>query len=176
MSIKVVVGLGNPGKSYTHTRHNVGYRVLDQLENEGWKDAVLFRPDGFMNTSGHSVATLVRKKGLNPSEILVICDDFAIPLGSLRIRFKGSSGGHNGLNSILECLGTQEVPRMRVGIGPVPVGQDPADFVLATFSSAERSALDEVLRRTSEAVRVAVEHSVETAMNRYNKTMPSSSL
>ena len=169
MPIKLVVGLGNPGRSYAGTRHNVGYRVLDALEAEPEAGVHLFRSPSFMNESGGPVSEQVRRKGLEPQQVLVVCDDFALPLGQLRLRLKGSSGGHNGLESILERLGSQEVPRLRVGIGPVPEGADPKDFVLGPFRASERALLDETIARAVEAVRVSVREGFETAMNRFNK-------
>ncbi len=167
--IKLVVGLGNPGKNYTHTRHNVGFLVLNRLEQGEAPDVVLFRPDSFMNQSGGPVSQIARKKGIQPSEILVVCDDFSIPLGTLRLRFKGSSGGHNGLDSILNAFGTQDIPRLRVGIGPVPEGQDPANFVLASFASREKPILDDAVALAADAVRTTVTQGFETAMNKFNK-------
>ena len=98
-----------------------------------------------------------------------MCDDFSIPLGSLRIRLKGSSGGHNGLDSILQSLGTLDVPRLRVGIGPVQEGEDPADFVLEVFKSKEKAMVEEMIQKAAEAVRVSVLEGLETAMNRFNQ-------
>ena len=167
--IKLVVGLGNPGKNYANTRHNVGFRVLDRLEEGEKPSALLFRPDSFMNTSGGPVSQIARKKGIQPNEILVVCDDFAIPLGTLRLRMKGSSGGHNGLDSILNTFGTLDVLRLRVGIGPVPVGQDPADFVLASFAPPEKPILDGAVTLAADAVRVALGEGFDAAMNRFNK-------
>src|SRR4051794_40808770 len=103
MPIKMVVGLGNPGKKYENTRHNVGYRVLDLLEKNKPSHVLLYRPSVFMNSVGAPVAEVVRKKGYQWQEILVVCDDFSIPLPRLRVRLKGSSGGHNGLDSILQA-------------------------------------------------------------------------
>ncbi len=169
MPIKLVVGLGNPGKTYAATRHNIGRRVVELLEKEKPEGVALYIPDVFMNTSGVPVAQLMRKKGWQPEELLVISDDFELPLGSLRFRLKGSSGGHNGLKSVFENLTTQNVPRLRMGIGPVPDGEDPADFVLKTFSSSERKAVEEAIAAAAQAVRVAVNEGIETAMNRFNK-------
>jgi peptidyl-tRNA hydrolase, PTH1 family len=169
MAIKLVVGLGNPGASYEETRHNIGYRVIELLQSEGWNQMTLFKPGGFMNSSGGPVAEAARRKGCEPQEILVVCDDFAIPLGSLRLRMKGSSGGHNGLDSILQVLGTQEVPRLRVGIGPVPPPEDPADFVLTTFKKNEKPLVDEMIAQAALAVKVIAEKGFEAAMNQFNK-------
>jgi len=171
MPIRLIVGLGNPGSRYDPTRHNVGYRVIDRLrEGESLSGVRLLKPDSvFMNESGGPVAELTRKNGIQPGEILVICDDFSIPLGQLRLRLKGSSGGHNGLNSIMTTLGTQEVPRLRVGIGPVPEGMDPADFVLKPFARAEHAVVQSVIEKAAEAARLAVTGGTETAMNKFNQ-------
>jgi PTH1 family peptidyl-tRNA hydrolase len=168
-AIKLVVGLGNPGKTYAATRHNVGYRVVDALKESGWKGADLLKPSGFMNSSGGPVAEEIRHAGIVPGQILVVCDDFMLPLGTMRIRLKGSSGGHNGLDSILQVIGSQEIPRLRLGIGPVPPGQDPADFVLTAFKKPERAPLDEMVERAVEAVKIIVDQGFESAMNQFNK-------
>ena len=167
--IKLVVGLGNPGKSYANTRHNIGYRVVEALQQNGWDELELFKPAGFMNESGVSVAHLARKNGWTAGDVAVVCDDFALPLGALRLRLKGSSGGHNGLDSILQTFQTQDVPRVRIGIGPVPVNQDPADFVLTAFKKAEKPLVDEMVQRAAEAVKVIAKDGFETAMNQFNK-------
>lgn len=165
----MVVGLGNPGKGYEATRHNVGYRVLDALKKNPPAGVHLFKPTGFMNTSGVSVAEKMRHMGCLPQDLMVVCDDFALPLGALRLRLKGSSGGHNGLDSILEILGTLDVPRLRVGIGPVPPGDDPAEFVLAPFPKKENSQIHEMVEQAAEAVRLAISEGIEAAMNRFNQ-------
>jgi PTH1 family peptidyl-tRNA hydrolase len=168
LPIKLVVGLGNPGRSYASTRHNIGRRVVERLEKKKPDGIQTYFPDVFMNTSGGPVARIVRKKGLFPENILVILDDFELPLGRLRIRLKGSSGGHNGLKSVLENLGTQDVPRLRVGIGPVPTEEDPADFVLKPFTSGEKKEVEKAIEEAAEAVCVAASEGIETAMNRFN--------
>jgi PTH1 family peptidyl-tRNA hydrolase len=122
-----------------------------------------------MNVSGIPVAQLVRKKGLSAQEVLIVSDDFELPLGSLRLRLQGSSGGHNGLKSVLENLATQDVPRLRVGIGPVPPDEDPADFVLKPFAAHERKGVEEAIAQAAEAVRAAVAEGVEGAMNKFNR-------
>ncbi len=167
--VKLVVGLGNPGKSYVSTRHNVGYRVIEVLEAAAPPGVLLFKPSGFMNTAGASVAETARRKGISPFDLLVVCDDFSLPLGTLRFRLKGSSGGHNGLDSILQTFGTQEVPRLRLGIGPVPDDEDPADFVLARFFRREKASVDKMVQQSAEAVRTACADGLATAMNRFNK-------
>ena len=169
MPIKLVVGLGNPGKSYAATRHNIGRRVVEYLQKEKPSGIQLYVAEVFMNTSGVPVAQLMHKKGLSPAELLVVSDDFELPLGRLRLRLKGSSGGHNGIKSILEILGTEDVPRLRVGIGPVPSGEDPAEFVLKPFASADKKRVQKALEQAAEAVRVAADSGVEAAMNQFNR-------
>jgi PTH1 family peptidyl-tRNA hydrolase len=172
LGIRLLVGLGNPGSRYVSTRHNVGYRVIDALRENPPAMVRLFKPESvFMNLSGGPVAELARKNGIVPGDILVICDDFTIPLGQLRVRSKGSSGGHNGLSSIIETLGMPDIPRLRVGIGPVPEGEDPADFVLKSFAKSETQALEAVILRAADAARVAISEGLETAMNRFNQKM-----
>jgi PTH1 family peptidyl-tRNA hydrolase len=172
MPTKLVVGLGNPGKDYAATRHNVGFRVIDSLHDEKWDDADLFKPAVYMNASGGPVAAYARQNGIAPQDILVICDDFMLPLGSLRLRLKGSSGGHNGLDSILKTLGTLEIPRLRLGVGPVPAQQDPADFVLMAFKKSERDAVETMVERAAQAVRTIAAEGFEKAMNQFNLTTP----
>jgi PTH1 family peptidyl-tRNA hydrolase len=169
MSIKLAVGLGNPGKAYTSTRHNLGYRVIDALEKEKWDAMDLFKPGEFMNSSGGPVQEEARRNGYTPQDLLVICDDFMLPLGSLRLRLGGSSGGHNGLDSILNTFGTLEIPRLRLGIGPVPAQEDPADFVLKTFKKEEHPAVNEMIERAVHAVKVIASEGFDAAMNQFNK-------
>lgn len=165
----MVVGLGNPGRAYAGTRHNVGRRIAEAVQHELPSSVHVYWPETFMNVCGAPIAAAARKKGVSPGELLLITDDFELPLGTLRIRQKGSSGGHNGLQSVLEAFGTSVIPRLRVGIGPVPDGQDPADFVLKPFPASDRKQVGDVLVRGAEAVRTAVTEGVETAMNRYNQ-------
>lgn len=170
MPIKMIVGLGNPDEKYAMTRHNLGYRVIAELAKNPPAGVKLFEPSSYMNSSGISVSEMMRRNGYHPDEVLVVCDDFSIPLGSLRIRLGGSSGGHNGLDSIIESLGTQEIPRLRVGIGPVPPGQDPAKFVLGPFPGADmRIKVQFMIDAAAEAVRIAITDGFEIAMNRFNK-------
>ncbi|MFA5975785.1 MAG: aminoacyl-tRNA hydrolase [Elusimicrobiota bacterium] len=164
----MVVGLGNPGPSYADTRHNVGYRVFDLLEEKKPEQVFLYRPSVFMNTVGGPVAQVARKKGVHPHELLVICDDFSIPLGTLRLRLQGSSGGHNGLDSILASFGTKAVPRVRLGIGPVPAEADPADFVLQRFPKGDRAVVEKMTARAAEAVLAALTDGMDYAMNQFN--------
>jgi PTH1 family peptidyl-tRNA hydrolase len=179
--LRLVVGLGNPGERYARTRHNVGFRLVDQLAGDApWKDFEglghvcrqgelwLAKPMTYMNDSGAFVGALSRWRKIPPGQILVCFDDVALPLGRLRLRLKGSGGGQKGMQSTLQHLGTQDVPRLRIGIGPQPSGMDSAVFVLSRFSSEEEKALAVALGDAAAAVRVAVESGIEAAMNRYN--------
>lgn len=188
MAIRLVVGLGNPGDRYAQTRHNVGFMLVDRLAQKlgaGWarwrsalgeyaeasresRKLILARPLTYMNESGRLVGDLARYSNIVPADVLVCYDDFALPLGRLRLRLKGSAGGHNGMQSIIDHLGTPEVPRLRVGIGPLPQGAASPDFVLSRFKPADRAALDAALDVAAEAVLDAADRGVEPAMNRYN--------
>ncbi len=167
MPIKLVVGLGNPGPRYEGTRHNIGRRVVQDLSGK-LAGAHLLLPETYMNNSGFEVAKVAQKKGILPDEILVVLDEFQIPLGQMKILKSGSDGGHNGLKSIVACLGTETVPRLRIGIGPLPPGEDPAAYVLKRFSKTEEQKMDQEVPAIRQAVTVAVTEGLETAMNRYN--------
>jgi PTH1 family peptidyl-tRNA hydrolase len=169
MPIKLVVGLGNPDEKYAETRHNLGYKVIDELHGNPPSRVKLFKPKGYMNSSGVSVAEMLRKNGYQSDECLIVCDDFTIPLGTLRLRWSGSSGGHNGLDSIIQSLGTENIPRLRIGIGPVPLGQDPADFVLERIRDTDQAIKATMMvSAATEAVRFAVTNGLDEAMNKYN--------
>lgn len=183
-----MVGLGNPGERYAQTRHNAGFMVLDRLAGRlklswtrwrkdlgeycetrrGEEKLVFAVPLTYMNESGRLVGDLARYSNIPPSEVLVCYDDFALPLGRVRLRLKGSAGGHNGMQSIVDHLGTREVPRLRVGIGPLPPAVPSRDFVLSRFKPAERKQLEEALDVAADAALEAVERGVEAAMNRFN--------
>ncbi len=182
----MVVGLGNPGKRYLRTRHNIGFMVVDRRAAQcggkwqlvkSWRaevasqdGIVLVKPQTFMNESGISVARAARHHRIRPDQLLVILDDVALRFGQLRMKAAGSAGGHNGLRDILAAMGTSEVPRLRVGIAPAePVAGDLSDFVLGEFSGGERSELDKVLGRATQAVAHVLENGVESAMNSFNK-------
>ena len=188
MALRLVVGLGNPGRRYQGTRHNVGFLVLDEVRRRsdaseerersgalrsqacvGDREVVLVRPVQFMNLSGPPVRAAIREAGLEAGEILVVCDDVWLPFGALRLRRSGSHGGHNGLRSIIDSLGGGEFPRLRVGIGQVPEGQDQADYVLERFAPEERRRLDEVIGAAADAVETAVSDGLDAAMNRTNR-------
>lgn len=183
---KLVVGLGNPGRKYAGHRHNVGFQCLDRLaqtwglsfnqrkhkamlaqgEIAGLK-VVLAKPQTFVNLSGEAVARLSRFYRLPPESILVIYDDLDLPVGKIRLRPEGGSGGHRGMKSIIEHLGTDGFPRLRVGIGR-PTHGDPADYVLSNFAPDERMAIEEACKRAVAAVELWVAKGIEAAMNRYN--------
>jgi len=185
--MKLIVGLGNPGRRYRGTRHNVGWDVIARLaaragirvnEDEGFAEVgrgaigtsrvLLARPHTYMNVSGEAVRDLRRRHRLRPEDILIIVDDIDLPLGRLRLRAAGSAGGHNGLKSIIDALGTTEFPRLRVGIGRPPRGVDPADFVLTRFTAEEQPMVGEALERAADAVETAVTEGLPAAMNRVN--------
>jgi PTH1 family peptidyl-tRNA hydrolase len=187
--IRLVVGLGNPGRRYEGTRHNVGFLAVDRfLADAGGRwgrspvgeglAADLGRPAGrvwvvkphtFMNASGEMVAEFSRYYKVPSSDILVVSDDFQLPLGRLRLRARGSAGGQKGLDSVLALLGTQEVPRMRLGIGPLPERWDPVDFVLGSFGPAEREELERMIEKASAALGAVLDEGLEPAMNAFNR-------
>jgi PTH1 family peptidyl-tRNA hydrolase len=162
----MVVGLGNPGKKYEGTRHNIGRMIVEGLREIPLPVKILL-PESFMNESGHEVAREAKRNGISPEEILVVLDEFQIPLRQVRILKSGSDGGHNGLKSVLDCLGTMDVPRLRIGIGPLQVG-DPADFVLERFTPDEKKILSELFPELENAVTTTITQGLEVAMNKYN--------
>lgn len=191
--MKLVVGLGNPGPQYSGTRHNAGFMVIERLGRElgasGRQEArlqamvaearldgdklVLAQPTTFMNLSGEAIAKLLNWYKLTAKDLVVVYDDFALPLGQLRIRPDGSAGGHNGISSTIQHLGGKNIfDRVRVGIGPVPPGWKTADFVLGRFSPDERKLLDESVSRAADAAVCVVRHGVERAMQDYNGGKP----
>ncbi|NMC20474.1 MAG: aminoacyl-tRNA hydrolase [Thermogutta sp.] len=185
--MKLVVGLGNPGSKYRGTRHNVGYDVLAELARrygagkprnrfagetvdvllDGVR-VLLLSPTTYMNRSGRSVAEAAGFFKLGPEDLMVVCDDLSLPLGKLRVRAKGSSGGHKGLEDIIRSLGTEHFPRLRVGIGSPPPGLDAADYVLMRFSAEEQVAIREAVTKACDAVAVWVAQGIDACMNRYN--------
>lgn len=183
--ISFICGLGNPGAQYSGTRHNLGFDVLDRLSGKyglPWKESagrsltalwkvrgrkvLLVKPLTFMNLSGEA---LRRTEGLLPSSLLVVCDDINLPLGTVRMRAGGGPGGHRGLESIEEALGTRSFPRLRLGCGPAPEGEEWSDYVLGPFSSEELPLRDGLLDRAVEAVETAVRRDIQTAMNEFNR-------
>ncbi|MEK7777024.1 MAG: aminoacyl-tRNA hydrolase [Chloroflexota bacterium] len=182
----ILLGLGNPGRAYARSRHNVGFWCVERVGRQHGipqdkrlrhvvlgqghileKDVVIARPRTYMNLSGVAARYLVDRFHISPQELLVVCDDMDLPLGKLRIRAEGSSGGHNGLNSIIAELGTHQFPRLRIGIGR-PQEQGAISFVLGTFTHAEAEVMREATERAAEAVVWTLQHGVESAMNRYN--------
>jgi peptidyl-tRNA hydrolase, PTH1 family len=186
--VKLIVGLGNPGKRYERTRHNIGFLIIDQIaarnkvavdQNlcgaligagviEG-EQVVLAKPQTFMNRSGEAVAKLIREYKTSTDEMVVINDDLDLPFGRIRIRPAGSAGGHRGLLSIMENLADASFSRVRVGIGRPPEGIEPAEYVLEPFSASEAERLDEVVGRASESVGCLVRDGIERAMGIYNR-------
>lgn len=184
----LIVGLGNPGDTYVKHRHNVGFQSVKYLADRhglsfGEKQSkariasgtirgqrvVLAKPFTFMNGSGEAVAPLVRWHKLDPQrELLVVYDDLDLPFGTLRIRTNGSAGGQNGMKSIIQQLGTQEFPRLRVGIGRPPQGWDPRDYVLGNWSREQTEQLPELYARVADAVELFVAEGLIAAMNRFN--------
>ncbi len=183
----LIVGLGNPGPEYARNRHNVGFRVLDgfaqahqmafrrilhqALIAEGrmaGQRVILAKPQTFMNLSGRSVRPLVSHYRVPLDRLLVVYDDMDLPLGAIRLRPRGSPGGHNGMKSIVQALGTTEFPRLRVGIGRPPGHMNPADYVLQDFRPDEEEILEGVLHRAIQAIRAFIEEGLEAAMNRFN--------
>ena len=184
--MKIVVGLGNPGKQYDGTRHNVGWMVLDRIaDRAGWTgrgktrddamsvrgrfadtDLLLVKPLTFMNLSGQAVRKVLARERVPMEDLLVVVDDFALPLGKLRLREEGSAGGHNGLKSIIAEMGTQKFARLRVGIGEP--GQNVVDHVLSRFQADEQAALDRVLAAAADAVEDWARDGASRAANKWN--------
>lgn len=183
----IIAGLGNPTKEYAGTRHNVGFEVIDRLAEDcridvsmrkhkalcgkgyiGGEKVILCKPQTYMNLSGESLRELVDYYKVAPEDIIVIFDDISLDPGQLRIRAKGSAGGHNGIKSIIAHLGTQEFPRVKVGVGEKPRGWDLADYVLSRFNSEDRGLMDEAVKEASMAVQLMVNEGVDTAMNKFN--------
>jgi len=184
----LIVGLGNPGSKYDRTRHNIGFDCLNRLHASmgspslqakfegqfakgriGQRDVCLVWPLTFMNCSGRCVSQFARFYKVELENILVVCDDLSLPLGKLRIRKSGSSGGQKGLNDIIQSLGTQDVTRLRIGIDPTPAHWDTADYVLSKFSASERAVADEGLFRANEAIAIWLKEGVDSAMNIFNR-------
>ena len=187
--MKILIGLGNPGTEYTHTRHNFGFRVIDRassawnvaLEKDGHcramvgrcdrfeKPVLLVKPHTFMNASGVAVRQLLERHAIEPKDLLVVFDDVSFPLGTFRIRTHGGGGGHNGLISIIEALETEAFPRMRLGISTGPVAsQDLTGFVLGEFSPSEEDAVGDVLPEVVGALELLMTKGIAEAMNVYN--------
>jgi PTH1 family peptidyl-tRNA hydrolase len=184
--MKLVVGLGHPGAKYEGTRHNVGFETVERLarecgatarpkfEGDVWEctldglRALLLEPRTFMNRSGSSVRKAYDFYQLELDDLLVICDDFNLPLGQLRIRDSGSDGGQNGLADVIRCMGTKDFARLRIGIGPVPERWNAADFVLGRFTPQERTEAELQVARAAEAAKLWAARGVGPAANQYN--------
>ncbi|MBO8138095.1 MAG: aminoacyl-tRNA hydrolase [Desulfotomaculum sp.] len=182
--MKMIVGLGNPGPEYSKTRHNVGFMVLDKLAGNlntavnknkfkalmgeaevNDEKVLLIKPQTYMNLSGEAVGRLAQWYKISPQDVVVIYDDMDLPLGKMRIRLKGSSGGHNGMKSIIAHLGTENFPRIRIGIGR---GTESIKHVLSNFTKDEMKQVEEVLNNAVEAVITMLNKDINTAMNKYN--------
>lgn len=182
--IRLVAGLGNPGADYARTRHNIGFMVLDHFaaqlqlrwEHSAKWDAfhakadrvLLMKPASFMNRSGRPIAAVAEFYKIPPEEILIVLDDLALPLGRLRIRMEGGSGGHHGLESIFVHFGTDAIPRLRIGIGAAP-REGAVDYVLGSFFEEEKSAVEKTIQRAVEAVKCTIDKGVLSAMNTFNQ-------
>lgn len=185
--MKLVVGLGNPGREYQQTRHNVGFDVVDEVcrrygfdkprkkfkgkLSEGplaGQKTLLLKPETFMNRSGTSVQLVCGFYQIDRTDVLVVCDDFNLTLGQTRFRARGSAGGQKGLADILRHLGGQDVPRLRVGVGKPPEGWDVADYVLSRFDDSETEPMATALQRAANGVVDWIEHGMQHCMNQYN--------
>lgn len=195
--IRLIVGLGNPGPKYAHTRHNIGFDLVDGLAQR-WRMSLsdqkrfqgecaegmvagqklyLLKPHTFMNQSGQSVRAVLDWYKLAPSQVLVLYDDMDLPIGKLRLRLNGSAGGHNGMKSLIAHLGTSEFPRLRIGIGRSPdsgIPKETISHVLGRFAPQEQRLLSEVLEMAADAVDLALRQGVEKSMSLYNgRSVPS---
>ena len=186
--MKVIVGLGNPGKQYENTPHNAGFSVADELAEKlgcsfrksfrfsasmakamlGEEDLLLVKPETYMNRSGLAVASILKYRGAGAGDLIVIVDDADMDAGRVRIRVKGGSGGHKGLASIIENLGSEEFARIRIGVGRA--GDDLVEHVLSSYSSRERKAMEKVFEIAADAAMCIVESGVDEAMNKFNGT------
>lgn len=183
----IIVGLGNPGSKYEKTRHNLGFRAVNCLAERlgapltrerfeakivetriGTEKVLLVEPQTYMNLSGRSVREVLNFYKETPDHLLVIYDDFDIPLGTLRIRKFGSAGTHNGMRSVVSEIGTDRFPRIRIGTGSGSKGKDLVGFVIGSFSESERKLADETAERAAEAAEVFVTEGIDRAMNRFN--------
>lgn len=185
----IIVGLGNPSSRYEGTRHNIGFDVIDRISEEyhipvdtrkhraligkgvidGTK-VILAKPQTFMNLSGESVRELVDYYKIDEeNELIVVYDDISLDVGKIRIRKKGSAGGHNGIKNIIAHMGTQEFPRVRIGVGAKPDRMDLADYVLGRFSQVERPVMEDAFEEAAEAAIAVVEDGIDAAMNRFNR-------
>ena len=186
--MKIIVGLGNPGRKYERTRHNAGFMAIDKLAGllrveltqekhhaligkarMGPEEAILAKPQTYMNESGRAVGAILRSAYAEASDLIVLHDELDLALGTVRVKTGGGHGGHNGLRSIIENLGTADFIRVRIGIGRPEPGIDPADYVLSPFLGEERQAVPEIMARAAEAARVIVVEGPARAMNIINQ-------
>ena len=183
--IRLVAGLGNPGPEYAATRHNIGFMVVDQFAAQfgsTWEKStkwdalsakcgavLLVKPMSFMNRSGYPLLAITEFHKMEPREILVVLDDLALPLGRLRLRSRGGSGGHNGLESIIMQFGTEDIPRLRIGIGEAP-HEGSVDYVLSRFFEEEKPTVRSTIDRAVQAAKCAIDNGLNSAMNTFNKT------
>ncbi len=187
MELSLIAGLGNPGPQYAANRHNIGFRCLDRLAAAhgltfdrrqkraltargviAGREVLLVKPQTFMNESGRAVVPLARFYKVPPARLLVVYDDLDLPPGTLRLRPSGGSGGHRGMRSIIAQLGSQEFPRLRIGIGRPPGRMDPAAYVLQDFAPEEWPLMEETLARAIAAIEVWLTEGLDAAMSRYN--------
>lgn len=183
----LIVGLGNPGREYERTRHNLGFMLVDLLARESQtqvkreecgaligraeienQTVELAKPQTFMNLTGEAVSCLLKKPARSLEKLIVISDDLALPFGSIRLRPKGSHGGHNGLRSIIDCLNTSEFIRLRIGIQPEHPVSNARNFVLENFSKTEKETVEKILEQSAEAVRAIIKDGIEKAMAEFN--------
>lgn len=189
--MKLIVGLGNPGKEYALSRHNIGFRCLDYFAREhgievsrkkakalvgdgriGNEKVILAKPQTFMNNSGESVVTLLQQNGVEPADMVVVYDDMDLPLGRVRVRPGGGAGGHHGIESIISLTGTAEFTRIRVGIGrPGPAGEqrDSVGYVLGRFHSDEEKDVEDAITRVSKILKTIILNGLDRAMNEFNR-------
>jgi len=184
---RLVVGLGNPGPKYENTRHNVGFRLIDALADRlrvssfdrshqafvGWgqhknRRIGLAKPLTFMNRSGQSVAALCEHYDVAPSDLVVVVDDLNLPVGTIRLRPKGSSGGHNGLENVAHHLGTTAFPRLRIGIGDDFGSGEQSDYVLSPFTPSQEPHIEDAVQNAGDAILTSVRADLDTAMNQFN--------
>ena len=184
----LIAGLGNPTREYEKTRHNVGFEAIDILADKagttvtekkhkalygkgyiGGQKVILAKPQTYMNLSGESIREIADFYKIEPENIIILCDDINLSEGQLRIRLKGSAGGHNGLKNIISHLGTQEFPRIRIGVGEKPRGMDLADYVLGRFPKEQQAVMEEAYRDAAEAACMMIEDGADAAMNPYNR-------
>jgi PTH1 family peptidyl-tRNA hydrolase len=192
--VKLIVGLGNPGIEYQFTPHNIGFLAVDRIAEQcgvmvdnrhckaltgrtriGNDEVLLAKPETYMNLSGMSVLELVRKHEVAQQDVLIIYDELDLPLGTIRVRPRGSSAGHNGMQSIIDALQTEEIGRIRIGIAPDDPRKGGARYVLAPFRKSQLVAVDEALDLTAQAVQVMVNEGIAPAMNRFNRKNKESS-